>query len=63
MAVQCNIADTAVHHGPGARARQIVRDILRKRPVLTFDYEKRGYLGSILNSENVRKPKFKFDDQ
>eukprot|EP00959_Pyramimonas_sp_CCMP1952_P295373 6177961-Pyramimonas_sp.AAC.1 len=62
MVVQCNIVDTAVHHGPGAHARQIARNILRKRPVLTFDSE-REYLGHILRPENARKPKFKFDDR
>eukprot|EP00959_Pyramimonas_sp_CCMP1952_P348764 7306708-Pyramimonas_sp.AAC.1 len=62
MVVQCNIMDTAVYHDPGAHARQIVRNILRKRPVLTFDSE-REHLENIIRSENFHNPKFKFDDQ
>eukprot|EP00959_Pyramimonas_sp_CCMP1952_P027474 577517-Pyramimonas_sp.AAC.1 len=62
MVVQCNVVDTAVHHDPGSHARLVVRNILRERPVLTFDSE-REYLEHILRSEDVNKPKFKFDDQ
>eukprot|EP00959_Pyramimonas_sp_CCMP1952_P304768 6378381-Pyramimonas_sp.AAC.1 len=54
--------DTAVHHGQGAHARQTVRNIPRKRPALTVDAE-REYLENILRSENVDKPRFKYDDQ
>eukprot|EP00959_Pyramimonas_sp_CCMP1952_P002793 57607-Pyramimonas_sp.AAC.1 len=62
MVAQCNVLDAAVHRDPGARTCQIVRNILRKRSVLTFDSE-REYLEHILRLEDVRKPKFKFDDQ
>eukprot|EP00959_Pyramimonas_sp_CCMP1952_P069130 1443101-Pyramimonas_sp.AAC.2 len=40
MVVRCNIMDTAVRSDEGARMRQIVRNILRKRPALTLDSEK-----------------------
>eukprot|EP00959_Pyramimonas_sp_CCMP1952_P381929 8003437-Pyramimonas_sp.AAC.2 len=43
-------------------AHQTVRNILRQRPALTFDSE-REYLESILRSDNIRRPKFKYDDQ
>eukprot|EP00959_Pyramimonas_sp_CCMP1952_P399995 8380581-Pyramimonas_sp.AAC.1 len=62
MVVQCNIVDDAVQHEPGSHARQVVRDIPRKRPVLTIDSE-REYLEHIPRSEDVNKPKFKFDHQ
>eukprot|EP00959_Pyramimonas_sp_CCMP1952_P355730 7450699-Pyramimonas_sp.AAC.1 len=62
MAVQCNIVDTAIHHGPESHTRQVVRNIMRKRPVFTLDTE-RGYLESIFTSEDINKPKFEYDDQ
>eukprot|EP00959_Pyramimonas_sp_CCMP1952_P308580 6458214-Pyramimonas_sp.AAC.1 len=40
MLVQCNLVGTAVHHDPESHARQAVRNLLRKLPVLTLDPEK-----------------------
>eukprot|EP00959_Pyramimonas_sp_CCMP1952_P460612 9480183-Pyramimonas_sp.AAC.1 len=60
--VQCNLVDTAVHHGPGSHARQVVRNILRKRPVLTLDSEKE-YVEEVFISKYVHKPKFSYEDQ
>eukprot|EP00959_Pyramimonas_sp_CCMP1952_P203750 4260959-Pyramimonas_sp.AAC.1 len=62
MVVQYNVLDTAVLADQGAHTRRTVRNILRKRPALTFDSEKDN-LDNILRSENVRRPKFKNDDQ
>eukprot|EP00959_Pyramimonas_sp_CCMP1952_P447616 9372700-Pyramimonas_sp.AAC.2 len=62
MAVPYNIMDTAAHSDGGARVRQIVRNILRKRPALTLDSEEE-YLESIIRSDNVRRPRFKYEDQ
>eukprot|EP00959_Pyramimonas_sp_CCMP1952_P180074 3765543-Pyramimonas_sp.AAC.1 len=62
MVVQCNIVDTAVHHGPGAHTRQVARNIMRKRPVLTLGSEM-GSLAHILRSEDVNRPKFNHEDQ
>eukprot|EP00959_Pyramimonas_sp_CCMP1952_P302431 6328035-Pyramimonas_sp.AAC.1 len=39
MVVQCSIMDTAAHSDEGARARQCVRDIQRKRPAHTLNSE------------------------
>eukprot|EP00959_Pyramimonas_sp_CCMP1952_P443852 9292127-Pyramimonas_sp.AAC.1 len=55
--VQCDLVDTAVHHDPESHARQTVRDILRKRPALTFDSEKEYLIGTPI-SGSVRTPKF-----
>eukprot|EP00959_Pyramimonas_sp_CCMP1952_P343352 7192102-Pyramimonas_sp.AAC.1 len=62
MVVQYIIVDTAVHPDEGARMRQVVRNILRKRPALTLDSEK-GDLENILRSDKVRRPGFKCEDQ
>eukprot|EP00959_Pyramimonas_sp_CCMP1952_P467798 9492206-Pyramimonas_sp.AAC.1 len=62
MVVQCNLVDTAVHHDPESHTRQVVRNRLRKRPVLTLDSEK-GYLEGVFMPEYVRKPKFSNEDQ
>eukprot|EP00959_Pyramimonas_sp_CCMP1952_P053273 1114273-Pyramimonas_sp.AAC.1 len=62
MAVQYNIIDAAVQSDEGARTRQIVRNILRKRPALTLDSEK-AYSENTLRTDNVRKPRFKCEDQ
>eukprot|EP00959_Pyramimonas_sp_CCMP1952_P020807 438722-Pyramimonas_sp.AAC.1 len=40
IAVKCDIKDTAVLADKDAHARQMVRNILRKRPALTYDSEK-----------------------
>eukprot|EP00959_Pyramimonas_sp_CCMP1952_P354812 7432107-Pyramimonas_sp.AAC.1 len=52
MVVQCDLVDTAVHHGPESHARQTVCDILRGRPALTLDSE-REYLTGILKPSNI----------
>eukprot|EP00959_Pyramimonas_sp_CCMP1952_P268272 5609467-Pyramimonas_sp.AAC.1 len=62
MVAQCNVVDTAALADQGAHARQTVRNSLRERPALTFESE-RGYLENALRSDNVRRPKFKHDDQ
>eukprot|EP00959_Pyramimonas_sp_CCMP1952_P363235 7606654-Pyramimonas_sp.AAC.1 len=49
--------DTAAHADEGSRARQSVRNILRKRPALTSDVEK-AYLKSAPATDNLRRPKF-----
>eukprot|EP00959_Pyramimonas_sp_CCMP1952_P279542 5844614-Pyramimonas_sp.AAC.1 len=61
MVVQCNVVDAAAYADQGSHARQTVRNILRKRPAPTFDSER--VFESILRSENVRRPKLKYDDQ
>eukprot|EP00959_Pyramimonas_sp_CCMP1952_P406049 8509979-Pyramimonas_sp.AAC.1 len=63
MVAQYNIVvDTSVHHDPGAHTRQLVRNILQKRPALTFDSE-REHLENTPRSEHVNRPKFKHEDQ
>eukprot|EP00959_Pyramimonas_sp_CCMP1952_P171533 3584471-Pyramimonas_sp.AAC.1 len=62
MVVQCNVVDTAVHADEGARARQSVRNIPRKRPALTLDLDKE-YLKNALATDNLRRPKFEHGEQ
>eukprot|EP00959_Pyramimonas_sp_CCMP1952_P003500 73564-Pyramimonas_sp.AAC.1 len=62
MVVQHDVVDPAAHADEGALTRQTVRNIPRTRPALTLD-SGRGYLKNILRSDNVRRPKFKHEDQ
>eukprot|EP00959_Pyramimonas_sp_CCMP1952_P392945 8233760-Pyramimonas_sp.AAC.1 len=45
IAVECDIQDTAVIADKGAHARQVVRNILRRRPALTYLSEKADSIG------------------
>eukprot|EP00959_Pyramimonas_sp_CCMP1952_P019727 416844-Pyramimonas_sp.AAC.1 len=62
MVVQCNLVDTAVHHGPESHTRQALRNLLRERPGLTLDSEKEDLDGAFI-SEYVHMPKFGYEDQ
>eukprot|EP00959_Pyramimonas_sp_CCMP1952_P409211 8576078-Pyramimonas_sp.AAC.1 len=62
MAVQHNLMDPAAHADEAARARQSVRNILRKRPAFTLDLDKE-YLNHALAMDNIRRPKFEHGEQ
>eukprot|EP00959_Pyramimonas_sp_CCMP1952_P244890 5118662-Pyramimonas_sp.AAC.1 len=45
IAVECDLQDTAVIAEKGAHARQVARNILRRRPALAYLSEKTDLLG------------------
>eukprot|EP00959_Pyramimonas_sp_CCMP1952_P202692 4238699-Pyramimonas_sp.AAC.1 len=62
IAVECDIQDAAAIADKGAHARQVARNILRRRPALAYLSEKTGLIG-IFKADSVGGPTSTYEEQ
>eukprot|EP00959_Pyramimonas_sp_CCMP1952_P411119 8615149-Pyramimonas_sp.AAC.1 len=62
IAVECDIRDAAVIADQDAHSRQVVRNILRRRPALTYLSQKTDMMG-IFEADRVVGPNLTYEEQ
>eukprot|EP00959_Pyramimonas_sp_CCMP1952_P273916 5725379-Pyramimonas_sp.AAC.1 len=62
IVVECKIQDTAALADKGAHERQVARNILRRRPALTYQSEQADLIGTH-KADRAHDPKLTYEEQ